>query len=194
MLATGFLHSFVRAPLMRTNIASLAVAVVAGVIVLTVEYNVFQTKSSPAAASTSEQPRNTPVLANEATLTNVAPGSEAQLETLHKTAKQINSYIERDKELAKLVAYALDQKHYDYASDIARSINSYVERDRVLELIVEKANEARQFASANRAAKLVNSYITRDALMKTILAAAIAPTNKGSNPALQRAAPQAARP
>jgi superfamily II RNA helicase len=179
---------------MKATLASLTVAVVAGVIVLAVEYNVFQTKPSTAATSVPEQSKSSPVLANEATLNNAEPGSQAQLETLHKTAKQINSYIERDKELSKLVTYALDQKQYDYASDIARDINSYIERDRVLGVIVERANVARQFASANRAAKLVNSYITRDSLMKTILAAATTPTIQGSNPPLQRDAPQAARP
>lgn len=179
---------------MRTALASLAVAVVAGVIVLAVEYNVFQTKSSAAATSNSGQSKGYPVLANDATLNNPAPGSQEQLETLHKIAKQINSYTERDKELSKLVTYSLDQKQYDYASDIARDINSYTERDRVLGAVVASANVARQFASANRAAKLVNSYTTRDSLMKSILAAATTPNIQGSNPSLQRDAPKAARP
>jgi hypothetical protein len=179
---------------MKTILASLAVAVVAGVVVLAIEYNFFQTKPSTAATSVSEQSKSTPVLANEANLNNPEPGSQEHLETLHKTAKQINSYIERDIELSKLVKYALDQKQYDYASAIAQDIYGYTTRDGVLALIVERANAARQFASANRAAKLVNSYITRDSLMKTILAAATTPNIQGFNPPPQRDAPQAARP
>lgn len=167
---------------MKAALASLTVAVLAGVIVLAVEYNVFQTKSSTATTSVSEQTKSSPVLSNEPTLKTPEPGAQEQLETLHKTAKQINSYTVRDSELSKLVTYALDQKQYDYASDIARDINSYTVRDHVLGGIVEKANEARQFASANRAAKLVNSYTTRDSLMKTILAAATTPSIQGSNP------------
>jgi hypothetical protein len=158
----------------KNAIIGVIIAVVAGVVVLAVEYNYFNPKPSPAAPSAITAAVPPPTTDREkAQKGGVAnpPVVDSSLVELHKTAKSLSSSYNRDLELNRLVDYAVNKGEIQYAVEIAKDLSSSYGRDLALGKLVEKGIALRRFDIATRAAQSMSSSYSRDLHLSRVLKA-----------------------
>jgi hypothetical protein len=159
---------------MRHLLSALVVAIVAGLVVLAVEYSWFnprlappQSKTPPAGDSRTTPP---PAAAPEH-LGKPASHTAGDLQALRQSAKRITSSVARDQELTTVARLAIERKRYRLAVEVARDITSSTTRDRALELVACYAlNQSDDRPAADAAVRALTSSPRRDELYRVIIA------------------------
>ena len=159
---------------MRQLLSALVVAIVAGLVVLAVEYSWFNPRPAPpqSKAPLARDSSTTPRLA-AAPEQPGKPASQAaeDLQALRQTARRITSSVARDQELTTVARLAVEQKHYRLAVEVARDITSSTTRDQALELVACYAlNQSDDRPAADAAARALTSSPRRDELYRAIVA------------------------
>jgi len=80
----------------------------------------------------------------------------------------MTSTVERDKEYAVLIGYAMGEGDFELAMDIADSLSAVGVRDDSYARIVHQAMKVGDVAAADKAAEKISSVILRDEQFKKI--------------------------
>jgi hypothetical protein len=170
---------------MRTAIGILVVVLVVGLAALAVVHNYFSAKATGSATPvTVPQAARAPgaaALASPAgTVSNdvvpvqlrspdsVAAEKRREIRGMYEAAGKISSAVERDKEYATLVGYAMGASDFELAIDIADSMSAVGERDNNYARIVHQAMTVGEIGAADKAAEKISSVILRDEQFKKI--------------------------
>jgi hypothetical protein len=159
---------------MRQLLSALVVAIVAGLVLLAVEYSWFNPRPAPPQAKTPPvtDSRTTPPPAAAPELPG-KPASRAaeELQALRQTARRITSSVVRDQELTTVARMAAEQKQYRFAVEVARDITSSTTRDKALEFVACYAlNQSDDRPAADAAVRALTSSPRRDELYRAIIA------------------------
>lgn len=163
----------------------LGVAAIAGLSTLAVESKYFSTWASRPAApaptlQTGQTPAATALLSPAESEPNgvqaVIPMSpdhraadqQRNIKAQYRTAAKSFSTIERDKEYAVLIGYAVGEGDFELAMDIADSVSAVGTRDEGYAKIVHQAMKVGDVAAADKAAEKISSVIVRDEQFKKI--------------------------
>jgi hypothetical protein len=176
---------------MKEAIVGIIVAVIAGVAILVVDYNVFKPREQPqlsaapkdgagnSAGSTSvvKTPQSS---AGESTSSDLAP-SDPNLADLHRTAKKLSDSYTRTVELKKLSEYASSKGEIAYTITIAKDIPDSYSRTVALTMIVQRALDLNRFEIATTAADNIPDRYTRDQNLRRVLQAKQADPKRSNN-------------
>ena len=166
---------------MRNFLYWVAVAVFAGLVLLSVEYLVFQNEEKliPEEGSIGDiQPRKkysplirTDVQTKEGKIDNDSLTDSESIRQLLPLALHINRSTDRNSALENLVDSALKISDLPLAAEITSSINSSTHRNRVYSRIIDKAISREEFKTAESVARKINSSVSRNSQIRKIIQA-----------------------
>lgn len=161
---------------MKNLIVGLVVAIVAGIVILAVEYNYFNPRPSTqhtvdtaASKSTHKSSLDKPS-SNDGLHTASKPSKSPQMSTsqeklrkMYAAAKEISfDTSARNKALRDVVNEAIRYKDYNFAAKVAQDISyDTSERNNALEEIIKYACASEDFDTANRVADLITYDSTK---------------------------------
>lgn len=150
-----------------------ALAVVSGIIVLGVEYNLFKPDRQSTIESVSEThsiddplqefPQNTKILPTES--------SSIRIKESIPLALRISSYSQKDSALRELISAATEIDDLNLAIEITDKISSNSSRNSAYVQIIDRAILISEFEIAETAVEKITSYSTKDKQFKKILQA-----------------------
>ena len=162
---------------MRNFVYLVTVTVIAGVVLLIVEYGIFQNEEQPTSAvgfANEPQPEheNTQEISQKSKAQSGNPSQGLRPNSLNEAfllALQIRSIVERDSTLVELVNASLVENDLPLAVKIADSIHSIITRDRTYIRIIDQALSNSDLQTAKLAMNKIFSIIDREAQLQKIL-------------------------
>ena len=170
----------------RNFISGVAVTIVAGLVLLKVEYNIFQTEEqlTPERESVEEtRPKDKSSQAilpkkNALSVESLQRYDSVRIKEFLPLALQISNTLQRDTHLEDFIGAALEVADLSLAVEIANSISNIYTRNTIYSHIVDKAILSSDFKIAASAAKKISNPLERNAQIQKILRAGL---SRGEN-------------